>query len=91
MSIAHGISSTDGRWFLTDGDDRDRNPLILFNLETGEDLFLCWPNSSIYGFGQYSHVHPSLSKSGRFACYTSDVSGKPQVYVVPIDVNIRAN
>ena len=85
IAIAHGVSSNDGKWFLTDGDDRNHNPLILFNLETGEDLFLCWPNSSIDKYGQYSHVHPSLSKSGRFACYTSDVSGTPQVYVVPIN------
>jgi len=91
IAIAHGVSSNDGNWFLTDGDDRDHNPLILFNLETGKDIFLCWPNSSITKFGQYSHVHPSLSKSGRFACYTSDVSGMPQVYVVPISVIIGSN
>ena len=55
------------------------------DLTTGEDTFLCWPNSSIKGkYGQFAHVHPSLSLSGRFACYTSTVSGIPQVYVVPI-------
>ncbi len=86
IAIAHGISSNDSKWFLTDGDDPGHNPLILFNLETGEDLFLCWPDSTIKKFGQYSHVHPSLSKSMQFACYTSDVSGVPQVYVVPINV-----
>jgi Tol biopolymer transport system component len=88
IALAHGVSSADGKWFLTDGDDPNYNPLILFNLKTGEDIFLCWPNSSIKRYGQFSHVHPSLSKSGRFACYTSDVSGKPQVYVVPIPKNI---
>jgi len=84
IKLGHGISSQDGHWFLSDGQDPDKNPLILINLQTGEATFLCWPNASMKEeAGQHGHVHPTLSFSGRYACYTSDATGVPQVYVVP--------
>ncbi len=83
IRLGHGISSRDGLWFLSDGQDPHKNPLILIHLSSGEATFLCWPNASMNEqAGQYSHVHPTLSASGRFACYTSDATGVPQVYVV---------
>lgn len=36
---------------------------------------------TIYG-PQWSHPHPALSRSGRYATFTSDRTGQPQVYVV---------
>jgi Tol biopolymer transport system component len=84
IRLGHGVSSMDGRWFLSDGQDPHHNPLILIDLVTGKETFLCWPNASIDDAGQFSHVHPTLSSSGRFACYTSDASGTPQVFVVPL-------
>jgi len=87
IKLGHGISSHDGKWFLSDGQDPHKNPLILINLQTGEATFLCWPNSSVDDTsGQQGHVHPTLSISGRYACYTSDVTGTPQVYVVPTGI-----
>lgn len=84
IRLGHGISSADGKWFISDGQDSYYNPLILINLQTGQETIVCWPNASIEKNGQFGHVHPSFSRSGRFVCYTSDVSGIPQVYVVPI-------
>lgn len=87
IRLGHGISSMDGKWFVSDGQDPDNNPIILINLETGEAKFLCWPNSSIKeGQNNFGHVHPSFSMSGRYVCYTSDVTGTAQVYVVPTGV-----
>ena len=89
ICLGHGISAPDGKWFVSDGQDPDYNPLVLLNLETGNATFLCWPNASIKGgHSQHAHVHPSLSSSGRYACYTSDVTGTAQVYVVPIPDDI---
>jgi len=86
IRLGHGISTIDGKWFVTDGQDPHHNPLILINLETGAATFLCWPNASITeGHPKFAHVHPSISMSGRFVCYTSDCTGTPQVYVVPIE------
>ncbi len=33
---------------------------------------------------QWSHPHPSFSRDGRLVAYTSDVTGRPQVYVVEV-------
>ncbi len=86
IRLGHGLSSPDGRWFITDGQDHDHNPLTLIELATGKARILCWPNSSIHR--KHAHVHPSFSSSGRFVCYTSDRTGTPQVYVVSIEKEI---
>ncbi len=87
IRLGHGLSSDDGKWFVSDGQDPHYNPIILINMETGLATTLCWPNSSIYGgLGTTGHVHPSISKSGRFVCYSSDLTGTPQVYVVPTGI-----
>ncbi|HSW46106.1 MAG TPA: oligogalacturonate lyase family protein [Phycisphaerae bacterium] len=39
---------------------------------------------TVYG-PQWTHPHPALSPSGRYATFTSDRSGHPQVYVVAIE------
>ena len=38
---------------------------------------------TVYG-PQWTHPHPALSRSGRFATFTSDRTGRPQVYVVKL-------
>ena len=68
---------------MSDSQDPGRNPLTLLNLETGLRAVLNWPDASTED-GEFTHVHPFFSTSGRFVCYTSDVSGVPQVYVVPV-------
>ncbi|MBD3376311.1 hypothetical protein GF406_14835 [candidate division KSB1 bacterium] len=83
IRLGHGVSSADGKWFVSDGQDPHFNPIMLINLITGEETILCWPNSSIYN----QHVHPSLSQSGKFVAYTSDISGTSQVYVVPTGID----
>ena len=83
IRLGHGISSEDGKWFISDSQDKARNPLILLNLEMGSQTFLNWPDASVKR-RDHTHVHPFFSKSGKFVCYTSDVTGVPQVYVVPV-------
>jgi Tol biopolymer transport system component len=83
IRLGHGISSPYGNWFISDGQDKNKNPLILININTGKGKFICWPNASI-AKGQDTHVHPSFSSSGEFVYFTSDRSGKPQVYVMKI-------
>ncbi len=85
IRLGHGRASDDGKWFISDGQDPGYNPLILLNLETGEPEFLCWADASIReGHSVHAHVHPSFSSSGRYVTYTSDKTGTPQVYVVPL-------
>lgn len=85
LRLGHGVSSTDARWFVSDGQDPGHNPLILIELATGKAKTLCWPDASIEGgHRKQAHVHPSFSSSGNFICYTSDRTGTPQVYVVPV-------
>jgi Tol biopolymer transport system component len=85
IRLGHGRASNDGKWFISDGQDPGYNPLILLNLETGEPEFLCWADASIReGHSAHAHVHPSFSSSGKFVTYTSDKTGIPQVYVVPL-------
>lgn len=85
IRLGHGRASDDGKWFISDGQDPGDNPLILLNLETGETEFLCWADASIKeGHSVHAHVHPSFSSSGKYVTYTSDKTGTPQVYVVPL-------
>ncbi len=90
IRLGHGISSQDGKWFISDSQDKGRNPLILLNLVTGSTTFLNWPDASVKR-ADHTHVHPFFSNSGKFVCYTSDVTGIPQVYVVPVgDITYQA-
>lgn len=85
IRLGHGRASDDGRWFISDGQDPDYNPLILIDLTSGAAEFLCWSNASIEGGHEaFAHVHPSFSSSGNYVTYTSDKTGIPQVYVVPV-------
>ena len=85
IRLGHGRASDDGKWFISDGQDPGYNPLVLLNLETGDTEFLCWADASIKeGHGAHAHVHPSFSSSGKYVTYTSDKTGTPQVYVVPL-------
>jgi len=85
IRLGHGVSSYDGRWFVSDSQEPGKNELVLLNLETGKARVLCWPNSSVTaGHDSQAHVHPSFSPKGNYVCYTSDRTGTPQVYVVPI-------
>ena len=86
LLLGHGIASHDGRFFVCDVQKPGDNPLLLIDLETGEATTLCWPDSSSEGGHEAAaHVHPSFSPLSNYVTYTSDVTGHPQVYVVPID------
>lgn len=90
LRLGHGTPSYDGKWFISDGQNGGHNPLRLINLETGKWKDLCWPNASIYpGHSEQAHVHPSFSSSGNFVAYTSDKTGSPEVYVVPIPQELK--
>jgi len=60
-----------------------RNVLLDVDTQTMTGEVVCWPNLELKNeLGV--HVHPSLSPSERFAVYTSNVTGRPQVYMVPL-------
>lgn len=86
IKLGHGTSSSDGKWFISDSQQPGTNELMLINLLTGDATLLCYPDASIEdGNDKYAHVHPSFSRSGKFVAYTSDRTGIPQVYVVPVE------
>ena len=83
--LGHSMISSDGRFIVTDVQKPNDNPLILIDLKTGRSEILCWPDSSVSGgHARQAHVHPAISESGKYAAYTSDRTGTPQVYVVPL-------
>ena len=83
--LGHGVVSPDGRQFLSDVQDAGDSPLLLFDLATREREILCWPDASNDGgHAAAAHVHPSFSPTGRFVTFTSDRTGVPQVYVLPL-------
>jgi oligogalacturonide lyase len=85
IKLGHGSTSRDGGWFISDCQEPGINELVLVNLQNGEGTVLCYPNSTVDGgHDAHAHVHPSFSPQGNFVVYTSDRSGTPQVYVVPI-------
>ncbi len=85
IRLGHGTVSRGGKWFVADSQEPAHNELVLVSLETGKAEVLCWPNASITaGHAKQAHVHPSFSPFGNYICYTSDCSGVPQVYVVPL-------
>lgn len=93
--LGHCCPSPDERWVVTDSQDPDENILMLVGLEQKAAHMLCWPNASI-GSGRPDqrstllpphtdrHTHPGFSRTGRYVHYTSDISGRSQVYVVPL-------
>jgi len=85
IKLGHGTVSRDSKWFISDGQQPDNNPLILINLQDKKGKILCWPDASINPPSNV-HVHPNFSSSGNFIIYTSDVvkTGIHQVYVIPI-------
>ena len=80
--LGHSCIDPDGKTIVTDVQDPNFNELIAINLETGESEILCWPNSSVKD--QLGHVHPSFSFSGKKGLYTSDFTGKAQVYMIQL-------
>ena len=86
LNLGHGRSSSDGEFFIADCQKKHDSPLILIDLRTGANQILCWPDASNDGGHPASaHVHPSFSPKGNFITYTSDRSGTPQVYVLPVN------
>jgi Tol biopolymer transport system component len=84
--LGHGRLDVTGRIFISDCQQRHDSPLLQIDAASGAHQVLCWPDSSNDGgHDACAHVHPSISPSGRFACYTSDRSGAPQVHLVPLD------
>jgi oligogalacturonide lyase len=85
LMLGHSMISHDGRFIVSDVQKPDDNPLVFIDLASGRHEILCWPDSSVReGHAKQAHVHPSISRSGRYVAYTSDRTGTAQVYVVPL-------
>ncbi len=83
--LGHSMISTDNRWIVSDVQKPDDNPLVLIDVAKGTHELLCWPDSTVReGHPKQAHVHPAISRSGKYVAYTSDRGGVPQVYVVPL-------
>jgi len=61
-----------------------KNVLLDIDTRTRAGEVVCWPNLELDNELRV-HVHPSLSPSERLAVYTSNVTGQPQVYMVPLE------
>jgi hypothetical protein len=86
LKLGHSGSTPDGARIVTDVQEPNDNPLLLVDVATGEAETLCWPNASVSpAEGKFAvHCHPSVSPSGRWAAYSSDVAGVPNVYLVEL-------
>jgi hypothetical protein len=85
IMLGHSCLSPDMKKVVSDCQCPKLNQLILVTIERRECEVLCWTNSSITGgHPEMAHVHPTFSQSGNYIVYTSDVTGEPQVYVVPL-------
>ena len=93
--LGHCCPSPDEKWLATDSQDPGENILMLVHLERNEQHMLCWPNSSIKTSRPHKRapdlpphtdtdVHPNFSPAGKLIAYNSDISGRSQVYVVPV-------
>lgn len=99
--LGHCAQDPDERWIVSDSQDLRENILMLISTERDEQHMLCWPNTSINQVTGSrrrpdlpahtdTHTHPGFSRTGRYVHYTSDCSGRSQVYVVPVeDVVLR--
>lgn len=81
--LGHSNITQDGKRIVSDVQDKSGNELYEINLETGTSEILCWPNSTLVD-GLVGHVHPAYDFSGNHIIYTSDISGKAAVFVVPL-------
>ena len=79
--LGHSCIDPDEKKIVTDVQDPEGNELIAIDLNTGTSKILCWPNSSLKN-SLTGHVHPSFGFSGEKLLYTSDATGKAQVYMV---------
>jgi len=85
IKLGHGTVSRDGRWFISDSQQPGNNELVLVDLEQGTARILCYPDASTEGgHSAHAHVHPSFSPMANYVVFTSDRTGTPQVYVVPV-------
>jgi Tol biopolymer transport system component len=94
--LGHSASSPDEKWLVTDSQDIDENILMLVSTQRDEQHMLCWPNMSQKGSTRPhkrnptlpphtdTDTHPGWSATGRYVHYTSDISGRSQIYVVPV-------
>lgn len=93
--LGHSAPSPDEKWIVTDSQDTPENMVMLVHTERDEQRLLCWANASIKKPSMAGRlpnlpphtdtdVHPGFSSTGRYVHFTSDVTGRSQVYVVPV-------
>jgi len=82
--LGHSAITRDCKRIVSDVQQAGSNELYEIDIATGSAKTLCWPDSSLCD-GFIGHVHPAFDFDGRYAIYTSDVTGKAAVYVMPLD------
>ena len=88
MPAWHSGSSRDGRWVISDSNWPDMG-LLLTNTDTRKTKVVCETRSSS-GHPQWSHPHPGLSPDMRFAVFSSDRFGHPDVFCVELPEGLKA-
>jgi hypothetical protein len=94
--LGHSAASPNEKWIVTDSQDVDENILMLARADGQEQRMLCWPNmsqkpstrpdkrSTLLPPHTDRDTHPGFSSTGKYVHYTSDISGRSQIYVVPV-------
>jgi Tol biopolymer transport system component len=83
--LGHGVLSFDQRYFLSDVQNRGDSPLLRIEMQSGKAEILCWPDASNDGgHAACAHVHAAFSPKANYATFTTDKSGRPRAYVLPL-------
>ncbi len=93
--LGHCHPDPQENWLVADSQDPDENILMLAHLHRERHTMVCWPNMSINSnrpderspdlpAHNDRHTHPAFSPRGNYIVYTSDITGRSQVYVAPV-------
>lgn len=85
IMLGHSSVDKDETFIVSDCQNPEGNEMIKIDLKSGEHEVLCWPDTDVPGgHAEGGHAHPSISPSSKYVLYGSNVSGTPQVYLLPL-------
>jgi hypothetical protein len=82
--LNHSICTPDGTKVISDNDNFDapEDELIMVDVASGRSEVLWWPNR--VSVPAVPCAGPSMSSTGKYVASTSNYTGEPQVYFVPL-------